>query len=292
MIQNTGLAIVIVTHNRCASLQRTLDRLQALPEACQIVVVDNASTDATATTLQQRYPQIGLLRLEKNMGAAARNLGMRMAQYPVVAFCDDDSWWAAGALAEAAALFAQYPRLAVIMSRIVVGPQHRADPCCELMRRSPLPCAGDLPGIPILGFVACGAVVRRSAFLSTDGFHERFGIGGEEELLAIDLARHGWGLSYLPTIVSHHHPSRNRDPQRRQVTAVRNALWTAWLRRSPSYALRLTLRQLLAARSDRDVLLGMAEALRGIPWVVRQRVAIPIQLEQQLLRLEQDALQR
>jgi N-acetylglucosaminyl-diphospho-decaprenol L-rhamnosyltransferase len=37
----------------------------------------------------------------------------------------------------------------------------------------------------VLGFVACGAVVRRSAFLEADGFHPRFEVGGEESILVL-----------------------------------------------------------------------------------------------------------
>jgi hypothetical protein len=29
----------------------------------------------------------------------------------------------------------------------------------------------------VLGFIACGAVVRRSAFLEVGGFHARLGVG-------------------------------------------------------------------------------------------------------------------
>lgn len=46
--------------------------------------------------------------------------------------------------------------------------------------------AGECAGLRVLGFVACKAVVRRSAFLGCGGFHRHFGIGGEERLLTVD----------------------------------------------------------------------------------------------------------
>ena len=36
----------------------------------------------------------------------------------------------------------------------------------------------ELPGPRVLGFVACGAVVRRSPFLAAGGFSSKLGIGG------------------------------------------------------------------------------------------------------------------
>jgi hypothetical protein len=38
-----------------------------------------------------------------------------------VAFCDDDSWWSAGALREAADVFDRCPRLAAVAARTLVG---------------------------------------------------------------------------------------------------------------------------------------------------------------------------
>ena len=60
---------------------------------------------------------------------------------------------------------------------------------------SPLPAAVDLPGPRILGFVACGAVVRRAAFREAGGFDAVVHFAGEEERVAIDLAAAGWGLA-------------------------------------------------------------------------------------------------
>ena len=286
MPSHTRLAIVIVTRNRCDSLERTLNHLRALRDDVRIVVVDNASTDATAATVHHYGASVELIRLNKNIGAAGRNLGVRLVEQPYIAFCDDDSWWAEGALAQAVTLFERHARLGVIMSRVLVGPQQRLDPCCALMHASPLPRSADLPGIPILGFVTCGAIMRRAAFLSAGGFHARFGIGGEEDLLAIDLAARGWGLRYIDTIVSHHDPSPVRNARRRRVVALRNTLWTAWLRRSPVAAIRSTRHALDAAGPSRDTVLGVAEALGGIPWILQQRSAVSADLERQLACLD------
>jgi GT2 family glycosyltransferase len=286
MTSRAQLAIVIVTRNRCASLERTLTQLQALPDACQIVVVDNASTDATAETVRRHGAAIAFIQLNENIGAAGRNLGVRLVEQPYIAFCDDDSWWAAGALSQGVALFERHERLAVLMSRILVGPQQRLDPCCALMRASPLPRSGTLPGIPILGFVTCGAMVRRAAFLRAGGFHERFGIGGEEALLAIDLAEQRWGLRYMDTIVSYHDPSPQRNQRRRQVVALRNALWTLWLRRSAADAARGSRNVVKAAGWSHETLLGVTEALCGIPWILQQRRVVSPELVQQLASLE------
>jgi GT2 family glycosyltransferase len=281
------LALVIVTRNRRESLVRTLEHLQALEAPYHIVVVDNASTDDTAATVREQFPTVQLVTRTSNIGAVARNDGVRVVQQPYIAFADDDSWWAHGALSRAIELFERYPRLALIMSRIVVGLEQRPDPCCDLMQRSPLARSDDLPGIPILGFVACGAIVRRSAFLQANGFHPAFGSSGEEALLAMDLASKGWGLSYVDTIVSHHHPSTIRNVTSRRIDGVRDELWTVWLRRPRKEMVRVTVKHLRAAPHDRISRLGLLAALRGLPWVLRQRVPVALHLERQLQLLDQ-----
>jgi GT2 family glycosyltransferase len=152
------------------------------------------------------------------------------------------------------------------------------------MASSPLPRAGDMPGPSVLGFVACGSVVRRDAFLGAGGFDARYGIGGEEELLAIDLARAGWGLAYVDDVVAHHHPSPVRNHAARQRRQARNALWTAWLRRPLGSALRQTRR--VASHHRATAWGAVFDAARGLPWVLRERRAVPSELERALRLLE------
>jgi GT2 family glycosyltransferase len=222
----------MATRNRAACLRFALAQLLALPEGPHVTVVDNGSTDGTAAMVRGEFPAVTVAPLPDNRGAAARNVGVERVTAPYVAFADDDSWYAPGALTTAADLFDRHPRLGLIAARVLVGPEETLDPTCAVMAASPL-AADDLPGSAVLGFLACGAAVRRSAFLAAGGFPERFGVGGEEELLAIDLAAAGWGLAYVPSVVAHHHPPpRPASADRRRVQA-RNALWSAWLRRRP-----------------------------------------------------------
>jgi GT2 family glycosyltransferase len=279
------VAVVVATRNRVQELLCTLAALERLPERPRVVVVDNGSDDDTASWVRKRHEAVEVIELDRKLGAAARTVGARLAGERYVAFSDDDSWWASGALARAVELLERHPRLAVLAARILVGPEGRLDPVCAAMAASPLPPAADLPGPSVLGFVACGAVVRRPAFLEAGGFHPRFGVGGEEELLALDLVARGWGLAYVPEVVAHHHPSPSRDPAGRRRTQVRNALWSAWLRRPPAGVARQTARVLPAALADPATRAGVVEAARGLPWVLRERRPVPAELERALRTL-------
>jgi len=278
--------VVILTHNRPGDLARTLERLLALPEQPRVVVVDNASTSDPAPALAVRFHGVEIVRLPENIGAAGRNAGVARLDTPYVAFCDDDAWWAPGMLARAADLLDAHPRLGLVAGKVLVGPGERVDPTCLEMALSPLAATPRLPGRPVLGFLCAAAMVRRRAFLQVGGFEPRLFLGGEEHLLAIDLAAAGFALAYVDDVIVHHHPSTQRQAARRRRLLLRNALWCAWLRRPAPAALRVTLALVRARRRDPALVPALAAALAGAPWILRHRRVVPREVERGLRTLE------
>ncbi|MDL5200097.1 glycosyltransferase [Streptomyces sp. ALI-76-A] len=277
-MNHASVGVVIATRDRAPSLARTLHELLGLPERPPVVVVDNASTDGTRDLLARDFPQVRVVSLPRNEGALARTHGVRALDTPYVAFSDDDSWWAPGALSRAADLFDTHPRLGLLSARTLVGPAAEPDPLNEVLATSPLGPAADLPGTQVLGFLACASVVRRSAYLDAGGFHPVLFFGGEETLLAYDLAARGWGVTHCPDVVAHHHP----DPAPRagrSVTMRRNALLTAWLRRPLAHALARTRDLAGEARHDPHARHVLRETLARLPAALRARRPLPPQVE-------------
>jgi GT2 family glycosyltransferase len=284
MDDGPDVGIVIATRDRREGLLATLRRLDG---GRPVVVVDNGSRDGTPAAVRATFPAVTVLEPGANLGAAARTIGARALDTPVVAFCDDDSWWAPGALEQAARVFAAYPRLGLLAARVLVGDDEHLDPTCAAMAASPL-VAGRLPGPGVLGFVACGAVVRRDAFLAVGGFDGRYGIGGEERRLAVDLATAGWDLAYVAGVIAHHHPGRAGPRPGRLRRQLRNDLWSAWLRRPARSALRETARLVGSTAEGHPVAAaaGVAAALRGARWVARERAVVPAAVERALRSIE------
>jgi GT2 family glycosyltransferase len=278
------VTVVIATRNRRKELLRTLRRLGELAPASPVIVVDNGSQDGSAQAVRRNFPGVQVVALPRNLGAVARNVGVRAARSPYVAFSDDDSWWAAGALERAAALLDGHPRLGLVAARTLVGPEEQVDPVTTLMADSPLPPAAGAPGPSVLGFLACAVVLRRDAFLQAGGFSPVLFHRGEETLLAYDLAAAGWQLCYQAEVVAHHHPSVNRSD--RSGVQRRNAVLTAWMRRP------LWVATLAAARLARESLRDPAAraALAGVvarlPSALRRRTRLPADVERQVRLLE------
>ncbi|WP_037570227.1 glycosyltransferase family 2 protein [Phaeacidiphilus oryzae] len=278
--------LVVITRNRREELLGTLDRLAGLPQRPEVIVVDNASSDGTAEAVRTRFPAVRLLSPGRNLGAIGRNLAVRHAGTPYIAFNDDDTWWEPGSLAAAADLLDRHRGLAAVNGRILVEPSGREDPVVAELRDSPLKGPDWLPGPAIGSFLAAATVVRREAFDAVGGFHPRLWFGGEEELLATDLLSAGWQLCYVPALTVHHAASGARDSTARRIVGLRNTLWFTWLRRPGRSALRRTWR--LARTVPRDAASARAflAALRGLPWVLRERRPVPARVETALSALE------
>jgi GT2 family glycosyltransferase len=280
------VSAVVITRNRKRDLARALAQLVEAGEARHLIVVDNASSDGTCAMVRERFPGVDLLPLQRNRGAAARNVGVRRAGTRYVAFSDDDSWWQPGALRRAADLLDANSELALVAARVLVGPAEALDDSCSLMARSPLASAR-LPGPAVLGFLACGAVVRRAAFEAVGGFRAGWGVGGEEQLLAVDLLAAGQRLAYVSEIIVHHHPAgHGGEGARRRARTLRNDVWFAWLRRPLPGALRETARIAAAARVDSDARRALLYSIAGTPWVICARRPVTRTIEREIRLLE------
>ncbi|WP_116204420.1 glycosyltransferase family 2 protein [Amycolatopsis circi] len=277
----TRTTVVVATRNRADELARTLHQLSTIDSKPPVIVLDNGSTDDTFE-IAASFEQVRVIRSPQNHGAAARNQGVIAAQTPYVAFSDDDSWWAPDALRRAEELFDAHPSLGLLTGRTLVGPEEREDPITPALANSPLGTPPDAPGPLVLGFLACSAIVRRSAFLEVGGFSPMLHFGAEEQLLSYDLAASGWQLCYAEDVVAHHHPSRSRpSPGWRQRAEARNQLLIGWQRR-PADVCAAQLRRLLArARREPSLLAALAAAAVRLPQAVARRRVLPAAIERQ-----------
>lgn len=278
--RTSRVTTVVITRNRLEDLRRTLPRHRP-----PVVLVDNGSSDGTVAYVTERFPWIETVALGQNIGAPARNVGAERSSTPYVAFADDDSWWRPGALIDAADVLDRHPRLAVLAARMLLDDSGREDPVCAQMAAAPLGTEPDLPGPSVLGFLACGAVVRRDAFLSVGGFDEVLFFGGEEERVALDLLTTGWGMAYAPEVVAEHRPSTSRVPSQRRRRWARNQVLTALMRRPWS----VVGRQVWQVAGSPTGLGALVLAVPRAPRALARRAVVPAEVEAARRALAQQA---
>ena len=271
------LTVVVATRDRRGSLLRSLARLD-VPGGPPVVVVDNASTDGTAAAVRAAHPRVDLVQLPANAGAVARTDGVRRAGTPYVAFADDDSWWEPGSLARAADLLDAHPDVAVVVGRVRVATDGSEDAVTGKHRRAAL--GRSAAGPDVLSWPAFAAVVRRDAYLAVGGFSPLLFFGGEEHLLALDLAAAGWQQVFAEELTAWHDPAGpDRPTPQRWAQQTRNDVLVDWLRRPLPAALAATGR--LAVRAAREPAARRAGAglLRRLPAALRGRRPVPAEVE-------------
>ena len=281
------LTVVLLTYNCAHRVRAVLARLVGLD--LPVVVVDNGSRDGIRQVLAE-FPGVTSVLLPRNIGAAARNVGLQRASTPYVAFCDDDGWYERDGLAVAVDLLDTHPRLGLVNARILVGDEERLDVISREMGASPVPDRAGIPGPVLLSFMAGAAVVRREAYLDVGGYDRRFFIGGEEETVAVKLTRRGWQLRYAPQVVVQHRPSLANSGSLRHV-GLRNTVVNAWLHRPLRSALRWTAFSVADAPKNRDFLRGVALIVRAVPWILRERSPMPATLDADLRLLDERRFQ-
>jgi hypothetical protein len=178
----------------------------------------------------------------------------------------------------AARLLDQTPKIAVLCARVMVGRRGRLDPTSAVMQRSPLASDG-LPGRAILGFMAGASIMRVDAFREVGGYCAQLFIGGEEQLVALDLAARGWKIVYCPALTVRHFPSASRDTRLRHQLLARNAVWVAWMRLPWAAAFRVTWTRLAARELRGARLRTIVRALAGLPWALYRRRVLPPEVE-------------
>lgn len=276
-MRETRVTVVVRTHQRPAELRRTLAHLCRLPERPEIVVVDNGSCPRNARAIREAAAEagVGLLRLSHHVGAAACNLAVAHVRTPYVAFCDDDTWWADGALERAVSIMDTCPDVGLVNGRVLVGPEQREAKVCRRMASSQLERAG-LPGTSLLSFLPGAVVMRMAAFREAGGYEPRLGLGAEAVLMGLDLATIGWHMLYAPDVVVHHHPSPACRRPERQVILARNRLWVAVLRLPWGDVLREARQILRQAQVDGVAGRVLWRAAAGLAWPLLNRQVVPV----------------
>lgn len=79
-MNNSNVFVVIVTFNAMDWIDFSVGRLRDSLTALQTIVVDNCSSDSTSEVVEQKYPGVELINLEKNIGfGRANNIGIKKA---------------------------------------------------------------------------------------------------------------------------------------------------------------------------------------------------------------------
>ena len=301
--------VVIVNWNGERFIEHCLTALLAqtvVPH--EIILVDNASSDASLDIVRN-FPSVRLLAQKENLGfACGNNLAIKMAVFDSewIALLNPDAFPEPQWLEALLAAISNYPDFDVFGSKLV----NAADPAL-------LDGAGDayhISGLPWrigygkkIGFslsaqtrevfspCAAAALYRRSALREVGGFDEDFFCYVEDVDLGFRLRLAGYRCLYVSSSVTHHVGSGTTGGQHSDFALYhghRNLVWTYvkdmpgilfWTFLPLHLAMNLLVLAVFAWRGQGGVVLrAKRDALMGIPkmWAKRQqvqsKVAVPL----------------
>jgi glycosyltransferase involved in cell wall biosynthesis len=123
-----GVSVIVCCYNSAERLPKTIEHLakQVVPETIpwEIVLVDNASTDNTATVAREEwvkysinYVHLRVVFQPKPGLTYARETGIIEAKYDVLIFCDDDNWLDRNYIANTSVIMSNNKRIGALGGR-------------------------------------------------------------------------------------------------------------------------------------------------------------------------------
>jgi GT2 family glycosyltransferase len=215
--------VVIVSYNAKQKLMVCLDSLRgSLPTDCDLVVVDNASTEGNADAIAEHFPDIKLIRSQVNLGfAGGCNLGAQHTNSRSLVFLNPDTVVEPGWLDALVAPFETDERIGLTTARILLmnDPQ-RLNTCgCNIHLTGLTLCRGMaqpqdtyLQRQPVGAISGAAFAIRADLFERLGGFDEDFFLYLEDTDLSWRARLAGCETDYIPeAVVLHDYELRITD---------------------------------------------------------------------------------
>lgn len=214
-----NVSVVVVSYNVRALLLRCLASIAHLP--CEVVVVENASTDGSGEAVREQFPNVRLVELDRNLGfGAANNVGIEMVARSYILLLNPDAWPVGDAVDRLVHYAASHPRTGAVGPRLlnvdgttqqsVRGYPTRWRLATEyLFLRWFAPRTNLLNAFYAANFdhrseraaeflVGAALMLRREAVQEVGGFDPEFFMYNEEVDLCYRLRRAGWSVDFYP----------------------------------------------------------------------------------------------
>jgi GT2 family glycosyltransferase len=236
-------SFIILNYNRKDDLLFTLTKtVELLTEKSlnyEIIVVDNCSSDGSVSAVKSSFPGVVIVESEANIGVAGRNLGFAVAKGEYFITLDNDSYIQEG-LTESLEYMDQNPQVGILALNVTTGP-YLTEPF------------GWKEGQNILGFLACGAIMKRALYEKIGGYAEWIVVYADEWELSIRCLNAGFVIRYFRNSnVIHRASTINRSSKKTRILSTRNEMaivYKYFIYKRWKFILRMFLNNLKKAKS-------------------------------------------
>lgn len=233
------ISVIIISFNRKEMLKLTLNNtLKQNFTDFEVIVVDNSSSDGTKEMIESEFPEVKLIKIDKNIGIEAYNVGIDSAKGEIIVFLDDDSFLETEALSKIARKFDKYSNLGALGCKVknyYSGEVHHWHPKIKLE-------SGPEEGYHSPLFNGCAAAARKNVLEKVGAYPKEFFLYENERDLCTRIIDAGYDVRYFTDIIGYHMvPSGGRESDRLIFFSNRNRLWYYWKYLPFFPALRYTL---------------------------------------------------
>jgi glycosyltransferase involved in cell wall biosynthesis len=220
-------SVIIPTFNRADFLRQTLESVwrQNFTDY-EVIVVDDGSTDDTATWLSEFASKIKLITQQNAGPGIARNKGAEHAQGVYLAFLDSDDLWFPWTLETVAALIAKYDHPALVSAKLVQFKEPK-----ELISVNQIEASAEVFSDYFASsdrdyFVGAGMTfVRRDKFLEVGGFSaQQINLEDHDLILRLGTAAGFVRIADPPTLAWRRHDASTADKSMRSFKGCRHLI--------------------------------------------------------------------
>jgi len=212
-----NVLVIIVSYNFMPWIDRCLGSLRQSQTKADVMVIDNASADATVATVRERYPEVRLVVNNANLGfGRANNIGMKYAlehDYDGVLLLNEDAWVNPDVIGRLSALAVQHPDYGILSPVHLTGSGKALEHGFATYAR--LQSLADLPDEEVVeaGFIDAAIwYLPMSSIRRVGMFAQLFYHYGEDKDYCNRMAHNGLKVGYVPTVFGCH------DREFRKVT--------------------------------------------------------------------------
>ncbi len=280
MENNPLVTVNILSYNRKDELRNTLTKVYEQDyKYIEVIVVDNASNDGSREMVEKEFPNVNLIKLEKNIGIVGWNIGFKAAKGEYVLVLDDDSYPKVNNLIRYSVLeFDKDKLLGVIAFKI----WNQRRQVFENEKFSEDRCPH---------FVGCGAMIKKQVFFEVGGFNELLFLYEHERDFTLRLYDKGYHINYQPNLnIIHISSFLNRTDKRRKYYFTRNYLIILFLnfyfRKSIFRIVRIALGRLISGIRQGgflSILKSIISFLLLLPQLIRIRKPVKLAVQKKFI---------
>ncbi len=213
---------IIVSYNFEPWIERCLGSLRQSTYPTDVVVIDNASTDQTVLLIEENYPDIRLVRNERNRGfGQANNIGMRIALeegYDYIFLLNQDAWIAPDTLDTLVRLSSQSPDYGILSPTHLNGKGDKLDTAFARYIHDDSPISSKKPALIEIPFInAAFWVIPTSVVRQVGGFSPLFFHYGEDVDYINRIKFYGYRVGYTPLTTGCHDRQDRPTPREMQM---------------------------------------------------------------------------